>query len=52
MAQGDKHTAIQGTNSIFAMSRDKIGCILEDRMVTYEQVMVGYRAKKADPNRV
>ena len=52
MAQGDVLTQTPGTNSIFVISHDKIGCILKDCTVTYAHIDVDFRPQKSDPNRV
>jgi hypothetical protein len=52
LAQGDKHTDMQGTNSIFILSHEEIKHIPSDRVVTYTNIVVNYRPQKSDPNRV
>jgi hypothetical protein len=52
LAQGDKHTNTQGTNSIFILSHKEIRHIPADRVVTYANIVVDYRPQKSDPNRV
>jgi hypothetical protein len=50
LAQGNKHTDTQGTNSIFILSHDKIKHIPSDRVVTEANVVTNYRPQKSDPN--
>jgi hypothetical protein len=53
LAQGDKHTDTQGTNSIFILSHaGAINNIPSDRVVTYANIVINYRPQKSDPNRV
>ena len=52
MAQGDKKTGTQGTDSIFVMTHKKIANIPKDRVVTYARLVVDYRQQKEDLNRV
>jgi hypothetical protein len=52
LAQGDKHTKTQGTDSIFILPHEKIKQIPSDRVVTYANIVVDYRPQKSNPNRV
>ena len=52
MAQGDKKTGTQGTNSIFVMTLKQIKNIPCNHLVTYARLVVDYRPQKEDPNRV
>ena len=52
MAQGDKKTGTQGTDSILVMSHKEISNIPKDHVVTYARLVVDYRPQKDDPNRV
>jgi hypothetical protein len=52
LAQGNKHTNTQGTDSIFILSHTKIKQIPCDRAVTYANIVVNYRPHKSNPNGV
>ena len=52
MAQGDDKTKTQGTCSIFVMAHNEIRNIPQNRVVTYARLVVDFRSKKDDPNRV
>jgi hypothetical protein len=52
LAQGDKHTKTQGTDSIFVLSPAAIKTIPLDRIFTYANIVIDYGPQKLDPNRV
>ena len=52
MAQGDKKTGTQGTDSIFVMTHKEIANIPKDCVRTYARLVIDYRQQKEDPNRV
>ena len=50
LAQG--YQDIPGTNTIKCMTHEEIKNIPSDRTVTHTRIVVDYRARKDDPNRV
>ncbi len=50
MAQGNKKTGQNGTNSIFVMTQNKIKKILKNQTVTYACVAVNFCPQKANPH--
>ena len=52
LAQGDKKTNTEGTESLFVMTHKEIRNIPKDRTVTYTRMVVEYRTQKPDPNQV
>ena len=49
LSQGYKGL-VEGRNTFFFMSHDKICVILPDKTVTYARIVVDYRPQKSDPN--
>ena len=52
MAQGDKRTGEEGTDSILVMSHNETRSILKDKVVIYASIVIDYHPQKDDPNRV
>ena len=52
LAQGDNRTGKIGTNTFKILCPDQVLLVPNDRVVTYANIVVDYRPRKEDPNRV
>lgn len=52
LAQGNNKTGSVRTDSLHVLDHKQIKLIPKDHTITYDRIVVNYRAQKADPNRV
>ena len=52
LAQGDTRIGTKGTYTFEILRPEQVLLIINDRVVTYANIVVDYRQQKDDPNRV
>ena len=50
LAQGDKKTGTQGSNTLFVMTHHEVDNTPRDQTITYGCIVIGYHPQKPDPN--
>ena len=52
LAQGDMRTGAKGTDTFKILRPEQVLLIINDRVLTYANIVVDYRQRKDDPKRV